>query len=194
MTLLDWLIVLVLIGGLIRGYSVGALRQVASLVGLGVAFLVSVEFMDMVGVMIVESLSLSESLAPLAGFTLLFLGTYILFILLSRILEHLLESLSLSLVNRVAGGAIGGVKAALLLSLLFLVLGGMELPDQQTKKKSLLYRPVAQLLPRTIEAGERWFPAARQAAEKLGRHVRTNIRTSTDSSSGATAPVVKSDS
>ena len=172
---LDWLILVVLLGGLLRGYSVGAVRQVGSLIGLVVALLVSVEFMGSVGALTVSSLGLSESLAPLAGFTVLFLGVYLLFLAISRLVEQVLDSLSLSLLDRTAGGAVGGVKAALLLSLLFLVLGSVQLPDQETRKDSAFYRPIARLLPETIEATEGWIPAAKDAADKLGRTIRSKI-------------------
>lgn len=179
---LDWLILVVLVGGLIRGYIVGAVRQVASLIGLAVAFLFSVEFMGTVGSAVVSALGVSESFAPLAGFTVLFLGIYLLFLVLSRLVEQVLDTLSLSVVNRAAGSAVGGFKAALLLSLLFLVLTGMELPDQRTRNRSALYYPVAQLLPETIEAAEGWFPAAKDAADELGRHVRSEVDLSPDGS------------
>lgn len=191
---LDWFILVVLFGGLIRGYIVGALRQVASLIGLAVAFLFSVEFMDLVGNLVVSSLGLSESLAPLAGFTLLFLGVYLIFLAISRLLEHVLESLSLSVMNRAAGGAVGGFKAALLLSLLFLVLTGMELPDQQTRKASAFYHPIAQLLPETIEVAEEWFPAAKEAADKLGREVRSDLQSPPNQSSDAESAALTPDS
>lgn len=175
LTVLDWFILAILFGGLIRGYLVGAVRQAAGLLGLVAALLFSVEFMGAVGALIVTSLGLSESVAPLAGFTVLFLGVYLLFLALGRLLEQLFETLSLSFLNRAAGGAVGGLKAALLLSLLFLVLGGLELPEQETRNDSTLYRPVARLLPQTIEATEEWFPAAKQAADQLGRQVRSRV-------------------
>jgi membrane protein required for colicin V production len=175
LTVLDWFILAILLGGLIRGYLVGAVRQVAGLLGLVAALLFSVEFMGSVGALIVASLGLAESVAPLAGFTVLFLGVYLLFLALARLLEQLFDTLSLSFLNRAAGGAVGGIKAALLLSLLFLVLGGLELPEQETRNDSALYRPVARLLPQTIEATETWFPAAKQAADQLGRQVRSRV-------------------
>lgn len=183
---LDWFILIVLIGGLIRGYTVGAIRQIGGLIGIVAALLFSVEFMESVGTMIVESIGLAPSLAPLAGFTVLFLGVYLLFLALSRLVEQVFQSLSLSFVNRTAGGAVGGLKAALLLSLLFLVLGGMEMPGQQTRKDSTFYQPVAQLLPRTIEATEEWLPAAKKAADQLGRRVRSNVEPLPDSSAEST--------
>ncbi|MFB6098516.1 MAG: CvpA family protein [Salinibacter sp.] len=172
---LDWFILIILLGGLIRGYTVGAVRQIGSLVGLVAALLVSVEFMESVGGMVVASIGLSESLAPLAGFTVLFVGVYLLFVILSRLVEQVFESLSLSFVNRAAGGAVGSLKAALLLSLLFLVLGGLEMPDKQTRRQSAFYRPVARLLPQAIEVTERWFPAAKKAADQLGQQVRSRV-------------------
>lgn len=175
LTVLDWVILLILLGGGIRGYMVGAVRQVGSVLGIGAALLVSVEFMDSVGALVVSSIGLSDTLAPLAGFTVLFLGVYLLFIALSRLVEQVFETLSLSIVNQVLGGAVGGVKAALLLSLLFLVLGSMELPEQETRTDSIFYQPVAELLPRTIEATENWVPAAKEAADQLGRQVRSNV-------------------
>jgi len=183
---LDWFILIVLVGGLIRGYTVGAIRQIGGLIGIVAAILFSVEFMESVGTMIVESIGLALSLAPLAGFTVLFLGVYLLFLAISRLVEQVFKSLSLSFLNRAAGGAVGGLKAALLLSLLFLVLGGMELPGQQTRTDSTFYRPVARLLPRTIEATEDWVPAAKKAADQLGRRVRSKVESLPDSSAEST--------
>lgn len=191
---LDWFILVVLIGGLIRGFTVGAVRQVGSLIGLVVALLVSVEFMESVGALIVSSLGLSEALAPLAGFTVLFLGVYLVSLILSQVVEQILDSLSLSLVNRTAGGAVGGVKAALLLSLLFLVLSGIEMPDQQTRRESALYAPVAQLLPEVIEATEEWIPAAKKAANKLGRRVRSEVEAVPDVPTDSGSVVLDPDS
>jgi len=178
---LDWLILAVLVGGLIHGYVVGAVRQIGSLVGLLLALLVSVEFMDPVGVVIVSSLGLAESLAPLAGFVVVFLGVYLLVLIVARLMEQILDSLSLSFVNQVTGGAVGIVKTALLMSLLFLVLSGVELPAQETRQQSALYRPVARLLPRAIEATEDWLPAAKKAADDLGRRVRSRMDSVPDS-------------
>ncbi len=184
---LDWFIFIILLGGLIRGYMVGAVRQVASVIGIVAALLFSVEFMEPMGELVVSSLGLSESLIPLSGFTVLFVGVYLLFLALSRLLEQVLDSLSLSVVNQIAGGAVGGGKAALLLSLLFLVLSGMELPEKDTRNQSAFYQPIAQLLPRTIAVAEEWMPAAKKAADQLGRRIRSEVQSRSESSSGSAA-------
>jgi membrane protein required for colicin V production len=105
---------------------------------------------------------------------------------LSRLVGQVFETLSRSVVNQVLGGAVGGGKAALLLSLLFLVLGGMELPKQETRADSTFYQPVAKLLPRTIEATENWIPAAKEAADQLSRQIRSEMEAVPESSSDST--------
>lgn len=184
---LDWFILVVLAGGLIRGFMVGAVRQVASLAGLILAFFLSVQLMHPVGALVVSSLGLSESVGPIAGFIVIFVGVQLLFLALSRLLERVLETLSLSLLNRATGGVLGGFKAALLLSVLFLVLGGMEMPSQQVRGRSVLYSPVARALPKTLNAASPYLPAAQRASETFGRAVRPAIRPPTQKPNEAKA-------
>ncbi|MFB6248609.1 MAG: CvpA family protein [Salinibacter sp.] len=167
LALLDWFILLVLAGGLLRGFMAGAVRQVASLAGLVAALLLSVQLMHPVGAVVVSSTGLSPAIGPVAGFVVIFIGTYLLFFALSRLVEGLLESLSLSLMNRAAGGALGGLKAALLLSVLFLVLSGLQMPSEKTREASVLYAPTARALPMTLEAAAPYLPAADRAADIL---------------------------
>ena len=165
LALLDWFILLVLGGGLLRGFMVGAVRQVASIVGLIAALLLSVQLMHPVGAVVASSLGLSAAVGPVAGFVVIFIGTQLLFFGLSRLIEGLLETLSLSLINRAAGGALGGLKAALLLSVLFLVLAGLQMPSEEVRKDSVLYDPVAQALPQTLDAAAPYVPAADRASD-----------------------------
>jgi Uncharacterized membrane protein, required for colicin V production len=182
---LDWFILVVLAGGLVRGFMVGAVRQVASIAGLVVAFLLSVQWMHPVGSVVVASMGLSNSVGPIAGFIVIFLGVQLLFLAVSRLLEQVLETLSLSVVNRAAGGALGGFKAALLLSVLFLVLSGMEMPSQQARQRSVLYAPVATTLPKTLDAASPYFPAADRASDTFGPSARPSVDPS-ESSGGDT--------
>lgn len=172
---LDWFILVILAGGLIRGFMVGAVRQVASLAGFLVAFLLSIQLMHPVGDLVVAGLGLSEAAAPIAGFIAIFVGIQLLFLALSRLLEQVLETLSLSLINRAAGGALGGFKAVLLLSVLFLVLSGMEMPSEETREQSVLYSPVSEALSKTLDVASPYLPAARRASETFGDRVRSEI-------------------
>lgn len=183
-SLLDGFIVLVVAGGLIHGSTVGAIRQVTSLIGFLVAFLVGVQLMHPVGRLVVARLGIADTVAPVVGFAVLFVGIQLLFYLLSRLVERVIETLSLSLVNRAAGGALGAFKAALLLSVLFLVLSSVQMPGAETRKQSVLYGPVAGVLPKTLDAASAYLPAAKRASETFGREVRPRLPSSSHTTDG----------
>ncbi|MFO8098048.1 MAG: CvpA family protein [Salinibacter sp.] len=180
MTLLDGFIVVVLVGGLLHGLSAGALRQIASLVGVVFALLVSVQLMHPVGALAVQSLGLSEAVGPIVGFVVVFAGVWLIFFAISRLLERVLEALSLSILNRVAGGALGALKAALLLSVLFLVLAEVDVPASDSRQESLLYGPIAGALPKTLDVAAEYVPSAKRAAETFGEEVRPSVQSRGD--------------
>ena len=74
MNLLDLLILVGLTGGLIIGLRSGLIKQVLSFAGMLVAFVLSLHLMTPVGEMAAGSLGISEDIAPLVGFVLVFLG------------------------------------------------------------------------------------------------------------------------
>lgn len=172
---LDGFILIVLAGGLLRGVMVGAVRQITSLIGLLVAFLFALQFMRPVGELIAVAFNLGETVGLIAGFAVVFVGVQLIFVVLSRLIEQLMETLSLTLVNRVAGGAVGGFKAALLLSLLFLVLATMNVPSEETRERSQFYEPIAEALPQTVEATAGWLPAAKRMSDEWGEHLRPQL-------------------
>lgn len=182
-TMLDGFILIVLAGGLLRGVMVGAVRQIISLVGLVVAFLFALQFMRPVGELVAAWFDLAETVGFIAGFVVTFVGIQLIFVVLSRLLEQVLETLSLTLVNRAAGGAVGGFKAALLLSLLFMVLATMNVPSQETRQRSRFYEPIAQALPWTVEATAGWLPAAKRMSDEWGERLRPQLDLPRDRSS-----------
>lgn len=195
LTLLDGFILVVLAGGLIRGIQVGAVRQVASLLGLLIAFFAAVQLMGPVGTLVAQSLGLSTEVAPLVGFVVLFVGVQLVFLALSRLLEAVLDSLSLGVANSVVGGALGGFKAALLLSVLFLVGAQVTLPGPNTRDASVLYGPVATVLPTTWDTASRYVPVVKSVSEEFGQQVRERVPApkTPDAPSGASRNVESQD-
>lgn len=181
-SILDGFILIVLAGGLLRGVMVGAVRQITSLVGLLVAFLFALQFMRPIGELIATVFNLTETIGLIVSFVVVFVGVQLIFVLLARLIEQVLETLSLTLINRAAGGAVGGFKAVLLLSLLFLVLAAMNVPSEETREKSRLYDPVAQALPQTVDATAGWLPAAKRMSDEWGEQLRPQLKLPKDRS------------
>lgn len=175
MTTIDIIILAVIAGGLARGFMAGAIRQITSLIGIVLAFALAVQLMQPAGEVVVESLGLSSSLVPVLGFIAVFGLVQIVFFLLGQLVEHLVEALLLSPVNRLVGGVLGGFKAALLLSVAFLLLSRVNIPAQQTKEASVLYQPVALVLPRTWSFAEEHVPSLKSLSNEFGNRVRSEL-------------------
>lgn len=180
LTLLDWFILFVVAGGLVRGFAVGAVRQIASLVGVLLAFLMSVQFMHPVGRAVADSIGLSDEIAPLVGFVVLFGGIWILGVAIARLVERMIDALSLTYLNRLVGSFVGAVKAVLLLSVLFLVLASFEMPGPDVRSESQLYEPVATALPKAWDATAGYLPAVKRVSEQFGTQVREGLEAATE--------------
>lgn len=111
--------------GLVRG----AIRTVFSIVGVVVGFLIATRESGAVG----EVLSnwMPERAAAVTGFLFVFLGIAIVFALVAWLLRKLLEGLSLTWIDRLAGGAFGFLRGALIVGVFALVLEALEVrvPD-----------------------------------------------------------------
>ena len=144
--MLDFIILIALAGGLVVGLRAGLIKQVLSFAGLIVAFVLSFQLMNPVGAMAAGSLGISNDIAPLVGFVLVFLAVQVAVFALIRSLQAIVGVLKLSGVNRLLGGAVGAFKASLALSVLFLVLGTFEVPSEQMQQgQARLERPLQPL-------------------------------------------------
>jgi membrane protein required for colicin V production len=172
---LDLFILAVLAGGLVIGFRSGLIKQALSLVGLVVAFLLALRLMEGVGEMAAHSLGISPDIAPLVGFALVFGGVQLTVFALVRLLEAVVGALKLSAVNRVLGGAVGGLKATIVLSVVFLLLGYLAVPSEATQRSSAFYEPVSVVLPATWETVRVYFPQVQGLSERFGDEVEQRL-------------------
>ncbi len=175
---MNWVDLVIVIGlglGTARGFSTGAVRQITNIAGLAISFALAVQLMGEVGALVVESLPVSEQVAPLVGFVLVFLVAQVLFQALVRIIESLLDALRLTLANRLAGGVLGAFLAALVLSLGFLVLDPLGWPEAEDRREAAFYEPVAAVLPGTWGYAAARLPQLRQLSEAFGRRVEGEL-------------------
>lgn len=171
-SILDILIAAGLLTGLARGLSTGAVRQVVGLAGTALAIVLALELMHPVGNAIGRVLGAGAGVAPILGFIVVFAAVQLVLYALAKIIETSLKMLRLSILNRATGAAFGLCKAALLLSVLFLVLNFFNIPNAENRQTSTLYRPVAAVFPATWDFVARRFPAVRELSDRFGEEVR----------------------
>jgi membrane protein required for colicin V production len=161
MNTLDLVILVVVLIGLARGFATGGIRQILSLAGVVLALLVSARLTSSIGERVAEMLGVSDSLAPIASFVVTFFVIQAAVFGLSRLLEKFLKALQLGILNRVLGGALGGFKAVLVVSLVLFVARFVGMPGQEAQQGSMLYGLVYPILPASWEFVAGRVPAVR---------------------------------
>jgi len=145
--MLDILIAAAIAAGAIHGFTTGAIKQVASLLGIIVSFAVAFNLMHSVGAATYRYLGATQEIAPLIGFVIVFAVVQVAIIVAARLIEKILGALKLGTVNRLLGSGVGAAKAALVLSIAFVALGAVGFPTKESRAESRLYPAVAAFLP-----------------------------------------------
>lgn len=172
---LDMLIVAGLLLGLARGLATGAVRQITGLAGTVLSIVLAVEFMGPAGGAIGGALGLGQQVALIAGFVLVFAVGQLVLRMLTKMIETGLKAFRLGLLNRAFGAALGVCKAALLMSVLFLVLGFFRAPTREYRESSMFYGPVAAIFPVSWDFVAHRFPAVQELSDRFDRQVRGTI-------------------
>jgi membrane protein required for colicin V production len=142
MTLLDIILAIPLGIFIFLGWKRGVVREAATLMGVLVGIWAAVHFSRLIA----SLLGLTGDHAILIAFFILFVGTMVLAFLLGRIAERVIKSLKMNLPNKIAGAALGMVKAlcilAVLLNGIIMLDRHAKLISQETREESVLYAPV----------------------------------------------------
>ncbi len=182
MTLLDILLAVPLAIFIFLGWKRGVVREAATLAGVLIGIWAAVHFARLIS----SLLGLTGESAILIAFFIIFVGTLVLAFLLGRIADRVIKSLKMNLPNKIAGAALGMVKALCILSVL---LNGIILIDknetlisQETREESLLYSPVystgnelisslKEFIAEHPDLTEKLSEAGDKAAEKVNKEV-----------------------
>lgn len=171
MSSLDILILIVLIIGAARGFYSGIIRQAAEILGLILSFLLAVQLMGPLGDRVAETTGWAQGVTRGVAFLLIFVAVQIGMYLLARLLERIIGVLRLTIFNRIAGAILGAFKLALFVSVAAIMLALVDVPDAQSRQGSMLYEPVARLVPETWEFVSDHLPAMKRLSDEFGREI-----------------------
>jgi membrane protein required for colicin V production len=138
MTLFDYLVLFIFITSIIIGTLRGLFKEILSLAGWIVAFLVANAY----GVKLAEFIPLEQqSIRLITAFVALFIVTLILMSLLTMALDSVITASGLKLVDRGLGSLFGFARGFIFILALMLIGGLTSLPEQSFWKHALL-RPM----------------------------------------------------
>lgn len=122
MNWVDWIVLGIVGVSILTGLMKGAVRTVFSLAGLAVGLFVASRESGALG--IVLSRVVSPRYAAVLAFLLIFLGIGLVFALAGWLLRKAIEKLLLTWLDRVAGGALGLLRGAVIVGVLALAVEG----------------------------------------------------------------------
>jgi membrane protein required for colicin V production len=154
MNYLDIFFLIPLIWGFWRGFIKGLVLEAATLLSFGLAVYAAIKLSDALAGWMKDSLGWKTEYLPIIAFTVIFLGILILVYFAAKLVERAVDAAALGIVNKLAGGAFGMLKFALIVSLLLFLVEAVEknttiIPFNK-KNGSLLYKPMAAVAPMLI--------------------------------------------
>ena len=161
MTIFDYLVLFVLVSSVIISTLRGLVKEILSLLGWVVAFVVANAYGAKLAPMLPELLP-GETARLIMAFVLLFLGVRILMGLLSLAIGALITATGLSLADRGLGGLFGLARGIVIVLAAVILCGMTSIPQQDFWRNALL-SPMAETGARTVKP---FLPAA------LAQHVK----------------------
>ncbi len=151
MSILDIALLVLLILGLVRGFSRGFFVELASLVALIAGVYGAFHFSNFAASFLKDRVDWNENSVNIMAFVITFVIIVLVIALAGKALTKIADFAMLGLLNKLLGALFGGLKVALILSVILIVLDKMNanvpFVKDADKQESVLYNPVKSLIP-----------------------------------------------
>lgn len=151
MTVIDIVLGALILFGLIRGLMKGLFVEVASLVALIAGVYGAIHFSNFAAEFLMERVDWNEKTINITAFAITFVIIVLTISLAGKALTKLADFAALGLLNKLLGAVFGGLKIAMILSIVLMIFAKMNktIPfvDDQDLEDSVLYEPVKSIAP-----------------------------------------------
>jgi membrane protein required for colicin V production len=163
MPVIDIILGSLIVYGIIKGFFKGFFVEVASLLALMLGVYGAVHFSNYAAEFLSNYVDWSEKTINISSFAITFVVIVLAVSFAGKALTKLANFAALGLINKLLGALFGGLKIALILSVLLLVFDRFNdtasvMPEEELED-SILYKPVGALapmiLPRFIDEGKK---------------------------------------
>lgn len=151
MVIIDIVLGALILYGLIKGLSKGFFVEVTSLLALLVGIYGAVHFSNYAAEFLSNRFEWGEKTISITAFAITFVVIVLAISLAGKALTKLANFVALGILNKLLGGLFGGLKIALILSVLLLIFNSLNktipfVSDEEIES-SILYNPVKSLAP-----------------------------------------------
>ena len=151
MGIIDIVLGAIILFGLIRGFMKGLFVEVASLVALIAGVYGAIHFSNFAGDFLESKVDWNERTINIVAFAITFVIIVLAIALAGKALTKLANFAALGIINKLFGGIFGGLKMALILSVILIIFDKMNraipFADEEDLEASAFYEPVKSLVP-----------------------------------------------
>jgi membrane protein required for colicin V production len=151
MNWIDFIIIVLLVFGLARGFINGFIKELASLLALILGIWGAIKFSTWTAARLYDYFDMTGRYVGIIAFLVTFIVIVIVIHFIGLLIDKLTDKLSLGFLNSLLGMVFGVFKSALFLSVIFVILNAIDakhhfLP-RETIEKSRFYNPIADIAP-----------------------------------------------
>ena len=151
MNWIDLIIVVLLIIALVKGFTDGFVKEVASLAALILGIWGAVRFSSFTAAKLYDWFDMSGQYVGIIAFMVTFGVIVVVIHFIGALADKLIETVSLGFLNRLLGIVFGVFKSVLILSVMFVILNVIDakrpfLPKERIEE-SMFYNPIADIAP-----------------------------------------------
>lgn len=151
MNYIDFIIIILLVFGLARGFTDGLIKELTSLLALIAGIWGAIKFSSFTAGYLYDYFDMTGKYVGVLAFMITFIIVVILIHFLGMIVDKFVDSVSLGFLNRLLGLVFGLIKTVIILSVVFVIFNTIDakhhfLPREKIQQ-SKFYNPIADIVP-----------------------------------------------
>ena len=151
MNWIDFVILIILVFALFRGFTDGLVKELASLLALVLGIWGAIKFSGLTAEKLYDFFDMTGKYVGILAFVITLVILVLIIQVVGVLADRFIKAISLGFLNRLLGMVFGVIKTALILSIIFVVLNAIHakhpfLPEEKIKQ-SKFYNPIADLAP-----------------------------------------------
>jgi len=151
MNLLDFLILIPVVWGCIRGFSKGLIIELATLIGMIVGILAAWYFSADLTAWLKDYFSFGPTVTRMISYALIFLAVMLVFWIIGKIITKVVDLVMLGWLNKLLGAVFGLLKGVIVAALLLMIIVFFDKNEKvitrQAKEKSMFYQALSNVIP-----------------------------------------------
>jgi membrane protein required for colicin V production len=149
MNFLDIIFIIPIVWFAYQGFKRGLIIELASLLALILGIYAAIYFSGYAANFLMNNMDMGTKYVPMTSLILTFIVVVIVVYFIGKLLEKLVNIVALGFLNKFAGSIFGILKAAVVLSIVLLIINQFnnDLISRSSKKNSILYQPISGIAP-----------------------------------------------